>query len=61
MLEIILFIIGLRLIKFSWDIQRIRPISCPDLPIERLDGVIQIIDRQIEVLERVELEIAEYV
>jgi hypothetical protein len=57
LLSIFLLLTGLRLLKFSWDIRRITPGSCRSLPIESLDRVTEILDRQVELLERLEREI----
>ena len=61
LLSILLIILGLRLLMFGRDIRRTRPIPCPDMTIKRLDKVTEILDRQVEILEGLEVEIREYV
>jgi hypothetical protein len=60
LLSILLIILGLRLLKFSWDIRRIRPIPCPILPSANLEKVSEILDKQIERLEGMEREVKQY-
>jgi len=60
LLSILLIIIGLRLLRFSRDIQRIRPLPCPVLPSEGLERISEILDNQIERLEGLEREIKQY-